>query len=224
MDALTQTTSPRRTQAERTALSETRMLDAAVNLIITRGIAGMTLKEVGELAGYSRAMAGWRYGSKAALCSMVVRAVGEDWLQAMAAAVHDKVGLAAIHAATDAHYRFVRDGADRIRAFYILWFDSIGPDPDLKQVIANIHERRRRDVEAWITQGITAGTINGQVDVRSIAAHFCAAIIGIVYQWLVTPDADTQIKALHEGLKQQMTRALVPTPIGVVGPTKRRAS
>ena len=208
MDAVTR--NPKRTQAERTALSETRLLDAAVNLIISRGIAGMTLKDVGELAGYSRAMAGWRYGSKAALCSMVVRAVGEDWLQTMAAAVHEKSGLAAIHAATDAHYRFVRDGTDRIRAFYILWFDSIGPDPDLKAVIVNIHERRQRDVEAWITQGIKAGAISANVDVRAIAAQFCAAIIGIVYQWLVTPQADLLIKALHEGLKQQMTRALSP--------------
>ncbi|MSR13571.1 MAG: TetR/AcrR family transcriptional regulator [Gammaproteobacteria bacterium] len=210
MDTIARPSTPRRTQAERTALSETRLLDAAVNLIITRGIAGMTLKEVGELAGYSRAMAGWRYGSKAALCSMVVRAVSEDWLQTMAAAVGTKVGLAAIHAATDAHYRFVRDGADRIRAFYILWFDSIGPDPELKLVIANIHERRQRDIERWITQGITAGAIDSQVDVRSIAAQFCAAIIGIVYQWLVTPQADTEIKQLHEGLKQQMSRALPP--------------
>jgi AcrR family transcriptional regulator len=210
MDALSRPISPRRTQAERTALSETRLLDAAVSLIIARGIAGMTLKEVGELAGYSRAMAGWRYGSKAALCSMVVRAVGEDWLQTMATAVDAKVGLAAIHAATDAHYHFVRDGADRIRAFYILWFDSIGPDPELKQVIANIHERRQRDIERWIAQGISAGAISPEVDVRSIAAQFCAAIIGIVYQWLVTPQADGEIKQLHEGLKQQMTRALAP--------------
>lgn len=223
MDAITR--NPKRTQAERTALSETRLLDAAVNLIIARGIAGMTLKDVGELAGYSRAMAGWRYGSKATLCSMVVRAVGEDWLQTMAAAVHDKSGLAAIHAATDAHYRFVRDGADRIRAFYILWFDSIGPDPDLKAVIVNIHERRQRDVEAWITQGIKVGAISPNVDVRAIAAQFCAAIIGIVYQWLVTPQADAQIKALHEGLKQQMTRALSPRAMtSPQGSRHRRAS
>lgn len=201
---------PRRKQAERTALSESRLLDSAVSLILTRGSAGMTLKEVSEVAGYSRAMAGWRYGNKAALCSMVVRAVGEEWLEALAFAVDEHVGLAAIHAATDAHYRFVSDGADRIRAFYMLWFDSIGPEPDLKQVIAKVHERRQRDVEAWLRQGITQGLVPRDLDVRGIAAQFCAAIIGIVYQWLVTPHAHAEIKALHEGLKQQMTRALRP--------------
>lgn len=190
------------------------MLDAAVTLIVTRGIGGMTLKEVGELAGYSRAMAGWRFGTKANLCAFVVRAVGEEWLDALRTAVRAQRGLAAIHAATDAHYRFVRDGATRIQAFYTLWFESTGPDPELKQVIANIHERRHRDVEAWIRDGIAAGEVPDDVDVRAVAAQFCATIIGIVYQWLVNPAAGDAIAALHAGLKEQMTRALARSAQG----------
>ena len=184
------------------------MVDAAVALIVKRGIPGMTLKEVGELAGYSRAMAGWRYGTKANLCAFVVRAVGEEWLRALNEAVQHENGLDAILAATDAHYRFVRDGADRTRTFYTLWFDSTGPDPELKQVIANVHERRQRDVETWIAQGIAAGNVRPDAEIKTIAAQFCATIIGIVYQWLVNPQAQREIKALHEGLKQQMSRAL----------------
>jgi AcrR family transcriptional regulator len=205
----------RRSQAERTARSDTAMLDAAVTLIVTRGIGGMTLKEVGQLAGYSRAMAGWRFGTKANLCAFVVRAVGEEWLAALRTAVRAQRGLAAIHAATDAHYRFVRDGATRIKAFYTLWFESTGPDSELKQVIANIHERRHRDVEAWIREAIAAGDLPNDLDVRAIAAQFCATIIGIVYQWLVNPAAGGAIEALHAGLKEQMTRALSPSAQGV---------
>lgn len=198
----------RRTQAERSALSDARMLDAAVKLIVERGTAGTTLKDVGELAGYSRGLASARFGSKAALFSFIVKAVGEEWLDALSHAVRDESGLAAICAATDAHYRYVRDGAERIRAFYCLWFDSIGPDAALKQVIANVHDRRQRDVEAWIRQGIEQGTVRADVDVTEVARQFCAAIIGIVYQWLVAPEAHQLIQDLHTGLKQQMTRAL----------------
>ena len=201
-------TPTRRTQAERTALSDARMLDAAVTLIVGRGTAGTTLQDVGELAGYSRGLASARFGHKAALFSFIVRAVGEEWLDALGEAVREQRGLAAICAATDAHYRFVRDGAERIRAFYSLWFDSIGPDAELKQVIANVHERRQRDVEAWIRQGIEEGSVRADVDVTAVARQFCAAIIGIVYQWLVAPDAYQLIEELHLGLKQQMTRAL----------------
>ena len=48
----------RLTQAERTEISDSRMLDAAVSLIVEHGPAGTSLKEVGMLAGYSRGLAG----------------------------------------------------------------------------------------------------------------------------------------------------------------------
>lgn len=197
-----------RTQAQRTALSDARMLDAAVGLIVEKGADGTTLKEVGEFAGYSRGLAGYRFGSKANLFSYIVRSVGEEWLRELGQAVENKVGLEAIIAAADAHYHFVLEAADRIRAFYILWFISIGPDVEFKQVIAHVHERRQKDVEAWIESGVAAGKVRKDIDVRAIADQFCAAIIGIVYQWLVAPDAHESIKQLHDGLKQQMVSVL----------------
>jgi AcrR family transcriptional regulator len=68
------------------------MLDAAVQLIVERGAEGTTLKEVGELAGYSRGLAGYRFGSKAQLFSFIVRSVGEEWLRELGQAVENKVG------------------------------------------------------------------------------------------------------------------------------------
>ncbi len=200
----------RRTQAARSALSDARMLDAAVALICERGAAGTTLKDVGERAGYSRGLASYRFGNKGGLFAFIIRSIGDSWLRELRRAVRDQVGLEAIAQATDAHYRFVVEGTDHIRAFYMLWFDSIGPEPELKQVVANIHERRRRDVAAWIEKGIASGGIDVDVDVAGTSEQFCAAIIGIVYQWLATPEAAQHIQFLHESLKRQMALALLP--------------
>lgn len=200
----------RRTQAERTALSDQRMLDAAVALICERGAAGTTLKDVGERAGYSRGLASYRFRSKGGLSAFIIRSIGESWLRELRRMVKDKVGVEAIAVATDAHFRFIVEGSDHIRAFYMLWFDSIGPDAEVKQVVANIHERRRRDVAAWIQTGIDAGQISPEVDIAGTSEQFCAAIIGIVYQWLVTPDAQGHIQFLHESLKRQTTLVLSP--------------
>ena len=57
--------SVRMTQAERTALSDQLMFDAAIDLINKHGTQGTTLKDIGELAGYSRGLANYRFGSKA---------------------------------------------------------------------------------------------------------------------------------------------------------------
>jgi AcrR family transcriptional regulator len=198
----------RRTQAERTALSDARMLDAAVALICECGAVGTTLKEVGERAGYSRGLASYRFGNKSGLFAFIIQSIGESWLHELQRAVRNKVGLDAIVAATDAHRAFIADGTEHIRAFYMLWFDSIGPDPELKRQVANIHERRRRDVSAWIEKGIATGQLAASVDSTATAEHFCAAIIGIVYQWLVKPEDEQHIFLLHETLKIQTALAL----------------
>ena len=202
------------TQVERAALSDARMADAAVALICERGAGQTTLKDVGLLAGYSRGLASSRFGSKAGLWSFLVRTIGEEWLAELGQAVAGTCGLETIHAAVDAHCRFLLDSSQRIRAFYVLWFDSVGPDEALRAVITSAHQRRQRDVEAWITSGLEAGTIRPGIDVRSVAEQFCAAIIGIVYTWLVSPLAHAEVRHLHVGLKDQMTQALGPAPAG----------
>jgi AcrR family transcriptional regulator len=199
------------TQLERSALSDARMADAAVALICERGAGATTLKDVGLRAGYSRGLASYRFGSKAGLWSFLIRMIGEEWLAELQQAVAGTSGVDTIHAAVDAHCRFLLDSSDRIRAFYILWFESVGPDPALRDVITRAHERRQRDVEAWIRGGIEAGTVHPDVDVPAIAEQFCAAIIGIVYTWLVSPLAHVEVRHLHAGLKRQMTAMLGPS-------------
>ena len=202
-----------RTQVQRSAISDAAMASAAVALICERGAAATTLKDVGVRAGYSRGLAGYRFRSKAGLWSFLVHTIGEEWLAELRRAVAGTSGLATIHAAVDAHCRMLLQSPNRIRAFYVLWFASVGPDPVLREVIGRIHERRRRDVERWIADGLTAGTIGAGADVRAVADQFVAVIVGIVYQWLVADPARPdpgRVAEQHEDLKRQMTRALAP--------------
>lgn len=200
----------RLTQAERTALSDTRMVETAIDLIARYGTEGMTLKEVGEAAGYSRSLAGYRFGSKEGLINHVIRAIGDEWLQELKQVTRDKVGLDAICSAIDAHYRFCREAPDHVFAFYILWFQSVSPGSLCKDVIVSIHERRQKDVAEWIEQGIGQGLIDPALNPGVIAQQFCSAVIGIVYQWLVKPEALDEVERLHAGLKQIMKKLLPP--------------
>lgn len=204
---------PRLTQSERTAISDDRMLNAAIKLIIERGTEKTTLKEVGELAGYSRGLAGYRFGTKQGLFSFVVRAVSEKWLLELNNVTEGKHGIDAIRLATDAHYHFCQDAPDHVRAFYILWFESISPGSEAKEAIAAVHQRRQRDVIEWIEQSIEAGEIDPAFNIKLVASQFCSALVGIVYQWLVNPDSIDEIAELHEGLKRNMEAMLKPIPI-----------
>ena len=62
----------RRKQAERTALSDRLLTEAAIELLVKHGLQGTTLQGVGERAGYSRGLATHRFGSKAGLFAKVL--------------------------------------------------------------------------------------------------------------------------------------------------------
>lgn len=203
--ALNQTTRARRTHAERTDLSDQRMLESAVKLIVSSGPEKTTLKDVGEQAGYSRGLAGYRFGSKHGLFEFVVHSIGEHWLRQLTEVTRGVTGLQAMRAAINAHYRFCADDSEQVRAFYILWFSSAGPESDTKNIVQSIHERRRKDVARWVNDANAHRPPDQQLEADAIAGQFSASIIGIVYHWLANPDDKHGIKILHDQLIHTMS-------------------
>ena len=196
--------SVRLTQAERTEISDNRMLDAAVRLIVDVGPAATSLKEVGLKAGYSRGLAGHRFGSKDSLFAFVLHRVGDQWLEHLKKATHGLTGLQAIHQALEEHYQFCVEAPDQVRAFYNLWFESVNAGSELSEIIKHIHHRRHQDVVDWIrADAAVSDAVKSQAD--AIAGQFCASVIGIVYYWLANPGDLDETKRLHDHLKHSMT-------------------
>lgn len=205
--SLVRNKSARMTQAERTDLSDQKMFDATVKLIIEHGPAATSLKDVGVLAGYSRGLAGHRFGSKDNLFNFVLRRLGVIWLGQLKEATGKRVGLAAVEQALDQHYLFCVEAPDYVRTFYTLWFESVNADTELGKTIKGIHQRRFQDVVNWILKDPSiADSIKREAD--SIAAQFSATVVGIVYYWLSNPEKLNETKRLHEGLKRTMTKLL----------------
>ena len=192
--------SRRRTQAQRSALSDERMTAAAVELIAARGVARTTLAAIGEAAGYSRGLATHRFGSKAGLLRHVIKRVSREWLRRLDLAVGDKVGLAALEAALDTQLGFIRDAPNDVRTMYLLWFQSIEPDAEYRPNVAEVHRQQRQAVAAWVAEGQARGLVAAAASPRHVAEYFCAAGAGLVFHWLVNPefpmtDAVNEMKA-----------------------------
>ncbi len=194
----------RKTQEQRTDLSDSLMFEAAIRLILERGMAKTTLREVGEMAGYSRGLAGYRFGSKAGLCEFVARSISNKWLVALKRATKGLVGIEALEASVDAHYRFCLDESDYARVFYMLWFDSIEPKNEIRPFMLSIRNRRRKDVVNWINLAVKQGTIEPKMDPEAAAEMFSVAIVGIAYQWLVNPKDIERVTSLYLNLKRSM--------------------
>jgi len=187
-------------------LSDRRLTEAATELLVKSGIQGTTLEAVGKRAGYSRALATHRFGSKAGLFSRVLRAATADWLERMQKAVGTKVGADALCAATDATERFIRERPNEVRAMYLLWFQSIDPSAEYQSNILNVHRAQRRDVEIWIRAAQKAGQLDLRVNSRRVAEQYCASMAGIAYQWLVNPEMPLGLmyRQLKTNLREQL--------------------
>ena len=191
-------------QVERKEISDAKMLEAAIDLIVERGAEQATLKEVGEKAGYSRGLAGYRFGNKTGLFDFVLRSVGDEWLAELTGVTRGKNGFDAMAAALDAHIAFCEEAPKHVEAFYRLWFESLAPESPLQPVILGIHERRRADVIGWVEDCIAQGHSSVAVSPELIADQYCASVIGIVYHWISDPENLDEMRARHNGLKKVM--------------------
>jgi AcrR family transcriptional regulator len=211
----------RRRQADRVALSDRLLMEAAIELIVKIGINGTTLQAVGERAGYSRGLATHRFGSKAGLFGKVLQEASVDWLKRVQAAVGDRVGVPALVAATDAAEKFIRDRPAEVRAMYLLWFLSIDPSADYKSNIAIVHKAQRRDVAQWVKAGQAAGIVDPDVDPVRVAEQYAASMAGLIYQWLANSEMPLSLmfKQLKADLKVRLERP-VAEPAGKRRPAR----
>jgi AcrR family transcriptional regulator len=196
----------RRTQADRTEISDQRLTDAAVQLLLQKGVRGTTLAELGRLAGYSRGLATHRFGSKAGLLQHVLQRASARWLALLQSKVGDTVGADALCAAVDAHLELLRKSPDDVRVMYLLWFTSIDPGSEYRANVARVHQAQRDDIRRWIKLGQQRRLVPAHVDASRVAEQFCASMAGMACQWLV--NAKIPLQEMHQQLKADIRQRL----------------
>ena len=198
-----------RTQAERTALAETKMVLAAIDLLNTVGIQSTTLVAIGDKSGYSRGLATHHFGSKAGLFRTVLKRLSGAWSKELNEKLNGKTGLEADEIAIDAHLAHVMRHPEYVRVQYILWGAAIDPSSEFKPNAAEFMQIQRETVAAWIRDGQQAGEIRSDIDPDHTAEQYYGSLIGITHQWQVSPDFD--LPAAYADFKRNFLRMLSAT-------------
>jgi AcrR family transcriptional regulator len=131
----------RRTQAERVAESDARMLEAATRLIAERGYTQTTLEATGIEAGYSRGLVQHRFGTKDRLLEELIKQIANDHRERLLVRLQGLSGLDAILCDIDSYLEGMDDPSVRSRAFFVLMLESIGPAPHIRPTFAAISAR-----------------------------------------------------------------------------------
>lgn len=197
---------PKLSQAQRSNLSESRILAAAVRLIVERGLGGTHLTDVGLQAGYSRGLAAMRFGTKAQLIARVARHGVAIWLERLDAAVHRKRGLQAVFAAIDAQSLWMVENPSEMRALYLIVFQSFDPSSEYRFDVEHLVAAQRRDMSRWLREAHADGHISASIDLDQEVQQILATMLGFVYQSLV--DASVDITGMHAKLKADIRARL----------------
>jgi len=200
-----------RQKSKRTEVSDQRMIEAAIAIMLERGIGGLRMTDIGLRAGYSRGLATMRFGTLGALLRRVARHLSAQWVQTVTEAIGDRIGIEAILAAIDAQESLLAPSSSGAMARYLLLFHSIDPGAADRLNSPQLFAAQQRDLTRWIREGIAAGDIRRDVDAVAEAELVLASMIGIVFRFLLDPTASPRRESAN--LKAAiMSRLAKPVP------------
>lgn len=198
----------RRTQAERRAESEARLLDAAAQIIATEGYLACTLERVGERAGFSRALASRKYGSKDGLIEAVIWRVS--------AHVHEQVDAAIAGVADPLDQllglfdRFVELvlGDTTVRAYFVLFSAMIANRLETRPVFEEVQQRFGERIEGLIIAAQAERHIPPVLPAQHAAFMVGCLLAGISVETAMDYASAADPQALRADLGGMVRRAL----------------
>jgi AcrR family transcriptional regulator len=198
----------RRSQAERTAESDRRMLDAATRLIASQGYMATTLEAIGNEAGYSRQLVAQRFGSKDKLLETVIARHADALRERLRSRRSRLAGLAGLYSEIDSYLQALDEPSLESRAFFVLMLESAGPAPQFRPAFAAITARWEERLAQQIRESQAQGSLRADVDARIESKLLIATLRGIRIQSMMDPgtsDVPAAANSLKAAIAERLT-------------------
>ncbi len=180
---------PRRTQAERRAESDRRLLRATAELVVERGIEGASLAEIGRRAGYSHSLVHQRFGSKDAL----IERLNEEAVRMFTASTVDWIsagsGADAVQVVARTYLDLVHGPDPVARVHLVVWSEAVARGSGRRPSRAGWDAVFRSSLAAMIAAGVADGSIRGDIDPEAAAVIVVGLLRGVALQLMLDPGA-----------------------------------
>jgi AcrR family transcriptional regulator len=197
----------RRTQDERRAEAERRLVSAAAELVGELGPAGVTLANVGERAGFSRGLATHHFGSKGALMQRVVDVVTSQFRDAMFEESQSNSPIGELQRFIGLYFDVVADLQPVNRARLVLWADAVAvPSEDIRPRMVSADREFREEIEKRIQLARTAGEVPASINPQGLATVIVAMLRGVALQYLIDDQVD--LTAARGEIEQLLTNRM----------------
>ena len=178
----------RRSQKDRRATSDRRMLRAAIALIARHGSMNVSMAQIGLAAGYSRGLPAERFGTKLKLLEAVVDAT-EIWFdRRLQSQLGARTGFAALATRITVHMESVSESSEAAIALYQLVVEATGSVPDLKDRITRLNRSYAEGMRLHLLEAQDDGSLRPGVDIERHALAIVSAMHGLAIQALIRGD------------------------------------
>ena len=195
----------RRTQQERRAETERRVLDAAMRLIAERGSRSVSLADVGRLAGYSSGIVSHHFGGRRQLLAAVVARA-----QRFDVPPTGTTGLDQLIALVSTYLTTLQERAPAPQAFLLLWSEAVASDPVLAPLLAERDAWFRDLLAGYVRRGIDDASIRPDADPAVVAVSLLGLLRGIGMQLVSTPEL-VPLEVLGHQTVEMVRRGLART-------------
>lgn len=189
----------RRTQHERRAEAERRLVESAAHIIAESGPVGLTLAGVGERAGYSRGIVGHHFGSKAALMERMVNVVHREFFSSLTSNLDpNRRPLNRIVDLIGAFGGLLSDLPVLDRAFLVLWANAASGSDDVREGMARSDRVFRTSIADLVVAGQAEGSISERLDPHAFAGSLVGTLRGVGMLSLIDPHELPLVEILAE--------------------------
>jgi AcrR family transcriptional regulator len=200
----------RRTQAERRADSERRLLHASAELIVERGLEQTSLADIGRRAGASHAAVNHRFGSKDEQVDRLIEQAAERYAATARVRLRGRRGLEALMELCRLYLDLVDDPDPIGRVHVVLWSEAVAHAAERRAAHLDWDRRLRAFIETLLADAVAEGTVDPDLPVAQAAISVVGVLRGIAMQLLLDPDR-TDLRDAQATLELMLRDALGPS-------------
>ena len=178
------------TQEERTRRSRGAIVDAALRIIGEEGYRAMTTTRIEEVAGVSRGLVGYHFGSKRGLTEAVIGRVRDLFTEdvILPRTARRETGLGGALGLIRGYFDGLREDPRPSRAMLILIVESLADQPELRDAVRGLNAALRDSLRDQLLRGQRDGSVRGDLDPGVESVVLVGILRGITVQWLADPD------------------------------------
>ncbi len=201
----------RRTQEERRAEAESRLLSSAVKLLGQKGVQGMTLSEVGEHAGYSRGLVAHHYGNKERFLRAVASYIARMYRSRLPAEGLTSGGIQPLLDYVDA---YVAEQGEPFAAVVAMFSEALISGGALRADMMDLNDVSLQYLAGQIRLGQCSGEVRLDVDADAMAVMIIGMLRGVSAQYalgLNLPQREDVARQIKRSLSMMLASEALAT-------------